>query len=427
MTAPRDPLRRAYHRSLALRWLATVLPMPALVPLLMARGLDVPQVGLVLAMYAAVTAALEVPTGGLADAVGRVRVTVVADALALVARLGMLLAPSFPAFLATAALAGVARALGSGALEAWYVDALRRRDPAADLRPILAGAGVVAALALGSGTLVGGAIPLVAPHVGLGPAGGVAALQLAFGVSLAVGVVALLATVALRDDAAGPLAGRAAARPDRVAMQAWRALRRDGSLTGLVLLGATGGATIMAFEAFFPVELAARWGDAAVTPLLGVALGGAFAATAAGEWIGGRLRSGDRKPLRLATLGHVLVAAAAMALAAVGSLGTVGAPSAALAVVGLWLAYLGMGAAAPSLASAFHGRAPSAQRAALLSVRSLAAYAGGVAAMVGFGVLGGAAGLSTVWLASAAVAALAAIGYASWRPLTPPDERIAPA
>lgn len=58
-----DTLAAAYHRSLALRWAATVLALPVLVPLLLARGLDLTQVALVMATFGAVAAALEVPTG----------------------------------------------------------------------------------------------------------------------------------------------------------------------------------------------------------------------------------------------------------------------------------------------------------------------------------------------------------------------------
>lgn len=59
-----------------------------------------------MATFAAVAAASEVPTGGLADAFGRVRTTVVADALALTAQLGFLFAPGPGVVLAAAASAG---------------------------------------------------------------------------------------------------------------------------------------------------------------------------------------------------------------------------------------------------------------------------------------------------------------------------------
>jgi hypothetical protein len=415
VTPAPDPLARAYHRSLALRWLATVLPMPALVPLLLARGLELPEVALVLAAFAAVAAVLEVPTGGLADALGRVRVTLIADVLAVVGRVGFLLAPTPTAFIAAAAVSGAARALGSGSLEAWYVDARRRLEPEGDLRRPLARAGVVQALALGLGTLVGGAVPLLAPHLGLGPSAGIAALQLVFGASAALGVIALLTTAPLRDADAGPLAGRAAARPDRVASDAWRTLRADGSLTGLIALGAASGALVMTFEAFYAVELAARWGAGAVTPVLGVALAGAFMATALGQSLAGRLpppRERSR-PLRAAATGHTVMALATLTLAATLAGGVLGA---ALAVAALWLVYFGLGLSGPSVAAAFHGRVPSARRAALLSVRSLAGYAGGVAATVTLGAVGGAHGLPLVWLTAASVAVLAALGLASWRP-----------
>lgn len=410
---PPDPLARAYHRSLALRWLAAVLPMPALVPLLLGRGLDLAEVGLVLATFAAVTAALEVPTGGLADAVGRVEVTLAADVLAAAGRLGMLLAASLEAFLLAAALSGVARALGSGSLEAWYVDALRRGAPQADLQGVLARAGVIQALALGAGTLAGGAVPLLAPVLGLGSAGGVPALQLAFAASIAVGLLALATTVPLRRHHVGPRAGRGAARPDRVALDAWRSMRGDPALAALTGLGAATGALIMAFEAFFPAELRGRLGDGAVTPLLGAALAGAFAATAIGQGLGGgsaRDRPA-RRPLGRAALGHLLTGAALLGLAA--QLGG-GATAAAIAVGSLWLAYLGLGVASPTLAAAFHARVPAARRAALLSVRSLAFFAGGVAAMLVLGPLGAAVGLTAVWLVAAAIALSAAALMTLW-------------
>jgi MFS family permease len=413
--ADRDPIARSYHRSLGLRWLATVLPMPALVPLLLARGLELSEVGLVLATFAAVAALLELPTGGLADAIGRVRVTLIADALAIAGRIGLALAPTPTAFIAAAAVAGAARALGSGALEAWYVEARRRRDPGGDLQRPLARAGTVQSLAIGLGTLVGGGVPLLAPALGLGPAGGVTALQLPFWASALLGALALVTTVALRDADAGPLAGRGAARPDRVVRAAWQTLRADASLAALIALGAGGGALTMAYEAFFPAELAARWGSGAVTAVLGAAFAGAFVATALGQTLGGRTRVGrpGRQRLGTAALGCLLAALATLALA----VATDGrAVAVAMAVVALWLVYLGLGLAAPSLATAFHERTPSDRRAALLSLRSLAAYAGGVGASLALGALGGTHGLALVWMLVAAIGALVALGTSLWRP-----------
>ena len=427
----RDPLARAYHRSLALRWLATALAMPVLVPLLLARGLDVGQVAVVMATFAAVTAMLEVPTGGLADAFGRVRVTLVADALTLVAQLAFMLAPTLPGLLAAAALGGGARALGSVSLEAWYVDARRARDAAGDLQRPLAQAGVVQSLVLALAMLVGGALPLLAPVLGIATAGDVRALQLTYAASAAAWIVSIVVTSRLPEPrmasaAAGPDA-RAAARPDRVARSAVAALRRDPSLAALVALGATLGAVVMSVETFLPAELRVRWGPEGVSMVLGVVMAVAFGATAAGQALAGRLaRVSARVPLARVVQGAALIAAGA-ALVALDAAQAVEAhagaawPATLRAAGGAWLIYLGLGFATPSLAAAFHVRVASGERATLLSLRSLAAYAGGVGATL---VLGGAAegsGLWLVWVAVASLAAVAALTAAAWR-----GERAAP-
>jgi MFS family permease len=405
-------LARAYHRSLALRWWATVLAMPVMVPLLLERGLDLAQVGLVMATFAAVTAAAEVPTGGLADAIGRVRVTIAADLLAIASRVLFLAAADLTGFLAAAALGGFARALGSGALEAWYVDARRRQAPTADLQGPLARAGMVTALAIGSGSLVGGFVPLAGPWWGLGEATGAAALGLGFAASALFGLAALGATLPLRDADAGPLGGRAAARPDRVFRGAWSALRARPMLLALAAVGGVTGGLVLGYEMLFPTELAARWGGAA-TPVLGLAFAGAFAASAVGQTLGGRARG---RRARTAALGY-----GAVALATAGLVPVVPGPwGVAAAIAAFWLTYGALGFAGPALATAFHDRAPSDRRAVLLSVQSLAAYVGGVVASLGLGATATAWGTGAAWATVAAVAtglaaALALAGVAARR------------
>lgn len=402
-------LARAYHRSIALRWWATVLAMPVLVPLFLERGLDLAEIGLVLATFAAVTAAAEVPTGGLADAFGRVKTTLVADALAVASRVLLLIAPDLTGLLGAAALGGFARALGSGALEAWYVDVRRRHAPTADLQRPLARAGTVTALAVGSGTLIGGFIPLAGPWLGLGPATGADALALGFGASAVFGLAALAATLGLRDADAGPLGGRAAARPDRVVRSAWAALRSAPLLGALTVVAGVIGGLVMGYELLFPTELAARWGDAA-TPVLGFALAGAFAASAVGQTLGGRASG---RAARTAALGY-----GATALATAGLVpavpGTWGVPT---AIAALWIAYGAIGFAGPALAKAFHDRAPSSHRAVLLSVQSLASYGGGVAASLTLGALATGWGTGAAWtvVATGALALAAALGAFAFR------------
>jgi len=419
VTAPAgDPLARAYHRSLALRWFATVLAMPVLVPLLLARGLDLAQVALVMATFAAVTAALEIPTGGLADAFGRVRVTLAADASTLVAQLAFMLAPGLPGLLAAAALGGAARALGSGSLEAWYVDARRERDPRGDLRVPLARAGVVQSMVLAVAMLVGGALPLLAPALGIAEPGDVRALQLTYVASVVLWVASLALTSRLREvrptSLAERRAARHAARPDLVARIVVRTVRDDRALVALVAIGAALGAVVMSVETFLPAELQARWGPDGVSMVLGVVMAVAFGATAAGQALAARAPSAARASLTGAVLGAMVLALGAGLIALeTASLAT--AAAVALAATGAWSVYLGLGLATPSLAAAFHDRVPAARRATMLSLRSLAAYAGGVAATLVLGRLAQGVGLAPVWLVVACLAAGAALTAARWR------------
>jgi MFS family permease len=411
-------LDRAFRRTLALRWLATVVALPALVPLFLARGLDLTHIGLIMATYAAVTAALELPTGGLADALGRIPTTLVADALGIGSRLVFLLAPDLSGLLIAAALAGAGRALGSATLEAWYVDARNHLDPGGDLRAPLARAGVMQSLALALGTLVGGALPLLAPLLGIGGAGSVAALQLSFLASLPLGLAAWVAVARLPERRATLADGRRAlqaARPDRVAGVAWRAVARDPLVALLMVVGAIFGGVVMSLEAFLPAELQARWGAAGVSTVLGVVMAAGFVATAAGQALAaaGRRAGANGAPLAQAAVGTTLLALAVGGLAIAPGSAALATAAAALAAS---LVYAGLGYALPSLGAAFHARVAAGERATLLSARSLAGYAGGVAATLGLGTVAEGVGLGAVWLIAAAGALFAATALAAYRP-----------
>jgi MFS family permease len=106
-----------------------------MVLLMSGRGLSLAQVGAVTAVHSVVVVALELPTGGLADVIGR-RVVLAASALLSAAGLVLMAtATTFWMFTGWAVLQGMARALSSGPAQAWYVDTLHRAaGPDADLR-----------------------------------------------------------------------------------------------------------------------------------------------------------------------------------------------------------------------------------------------------------------------------------------------------
>ncbi len=164
-------VERRYGLVVVLNWFAAILPSAVIVLYAQSRGLSLAEIGLYGAVYSATVALLELPTGNLADRLGRKRVALLGYALAALAKLALLFAFSLPTFLIYAVIWGLARALGSGALEAWFVDRLRELDPGVDLQPPLARVNTLELLALGAGSLIGAGLPTLlswaAPH-GLG-------------------------------------------------------------------------------------------------------------------------------------------------------------------------------------------------------------------------------------------------------------------
>jgi MFS family permease len=140
MSAPQT-IRSATRRLVALtvlRWLPVGLTTPITVLLAQSRGLSLAEIGVLFTVHGAVVVVLELPTGGLADVLGRRPVVVAGAVLYLLSCLVFATATSFPAFLAAILLLGLGRTLDSGPVEAWYVDTVHRIDPAADVAPGLA-------------------------------------------------------------------------------------------------------------------------------------------------------------------------------------------------------------------------------------------------------------------------------------------------
>ena len=122
-------VQRRYLLLVLIRWLAAGLIIPVQVFLPLSRGLSLSQVGLVLAVQGFTVLALELPTGGLTDSWGRRPVQLVANAVGVVAVALFMFAQSFLGFAVALAVIGVFRALDSGPLDAWFVDATHVASP----------------------------------------------------------------------------------------------------------------------------------------------------------------------------------------------------------------------------------------------------------------------------------------------------------
>ena len=134
MPATPAGLVRRFALLSALRWFPIGLTIPVNVLLMQARGLDLAVIGGLYAIYGIVTIALELPTGGLADVVGRRTVLVAASIATTVSMLVAAVAQDVPWFALAMVLGATGRALGSGPLDAWYVDATHALDPEASVR-----------------------------------------------------------------------------------------------------------------------------------------------------------------------------------------------------------------------------------------------------------------------------------------------------
>lgn len=396
----------------ALRWLPVGLIVPVIVLLPLGRGLSLAEVGLAASLQGLVVLALELPTGGLADTVGRRRVLLVASAVGLTSTALLLTAGTAPAFAAAFALQGVFRALDSGPLDAWYVDAVLEADPGAAIEKGLSGHGVVVGLAIAGGSLAGGALVGLAQLWGVAPPWGLDALALPVLVSLLLQVAGLVGILVLMREA--PRARgvratwRAAAATPRAIAGGASLLRRDRVLLALVAVEVFWGFGMVTFEQLMPVRLAELVGDPdGAAALTGPATATAWLLSAAGAaampWLGRRLGT--------AAAAALLRVAQGAAVVAMGLFGGVGAMLAAYATC-----YLVHGTSGAAHATLLHRRVTAEHRATVVSLNSMVMQPAAAAGMVVLTALADRTSVSAAICVGGAVLALAAPLYLpAWR------------
>lgn len=399
-------VRFRYLTLYGLRWLPAGLMIPVMILLMQERGLSLTQIGLVGTAQGLIVLALELPTGGLADALGRKPVLVTAWAVCLVSLAIFAVADSFWLFFLSWALQGVYRALDSGPLESWYVDATLAADPKAGYERGLGHAGTVIGVAIGAGALLSGGL------IALGPVGPISALTLPVLVAIvlqAVSLVALLTLLVETRPARGAGALRASvAEAPRMVGQAVGLLRRSRVLLALVCVELFWGFGMVTFEALLPVRLAEVVGDAdRAAALLGPASSVAWLANAAGAAL---------TPLLLRRLGAAPSAALMRILQGVTvvGMGILAGP------VGVLIAYLACytvhGASNPLHMGLLHRQVDGPYRTSVLSLNSMMAQPAGALGGVVLTTLADRTSVSTAMFVGAVVLALAAPLYLpAWR------------
>ncbi|MFI7547782.1 MFS transporter [Actinoplanes sp. NPDC049599] len=410
--------RRRFLCLVALRWLPVGLMIPVIVLLPLERGLTLAQYGSAAALQGLVVLLLELPTGGLSDAIGRRPVLLLAGVLAIISLALLTVADSVLLFVVVYGLQGVYRALDSGPLEAWYVDQALAADEHADIETGLSRSGAVLGVAIGLGALGSGGL------VALDPFAGVTALSLPVYVALGLQVVSLAAVALLMTErrphrGLAALAGSVRGVPAAVG-GALSLLRRSRVIVALIAVELFWGFGMVAFESLMPVRLAEVLGDpgrasalmgpvgsvAWLASALGAALIPLLARRIGAPWTGFVLRL-----LQGATV-------AGMALFA----GPVGVIAAFL------VCYTVHGASSPVHMGLLHRQVDGPYRASLISLNSMVGQPAGAIGLVTLTAVASAVSLPVALLVGAGVIAVAAPLYlvargpAAVTPVTPAPE-----
>ncbi|MGQ0844742.1 MAG: MFS transporter [Sporichthyaceae bacterium] len=422
-------VRRRFLVLSATRWLPTGITIPVLVVLLQERGLSLAAIGLLSGLGSAVVALLELPTGGLADALGRRPVLLVAGLFSLASLAISSFAHSVAFFALAWVVEGIYRALDSGPLESWYVDSALAADPDADIESTLSAQSTVLSIAIAGGALAGGGLALI-------PAPGLPVLALPILVAMALRCVDLAATWRLLDEhragenaSAEAFSGqgrglRAAARTvrrsGRTVREAVALVRTGPALLALLAVECLWGAGMTGVELFSGPRMVELLGDAdrgvaayALTAAVAWSISGAGAAAA--PWIARRTGSWVRAAIVTRIAQGIGVS---LAVVIAGPVGLV------LGYAGFYLVH---GAANVAHYGLVHRHVGAEHRSTMVSLNSLTSRLGGVIAAPALGALAAGQGLPAAFAVAAILLVLPAPLYALARPPRSPDTPLPPA
>jgi len=397
-----DPtqVQRRFVLLTALRWLPSGLLIPVTVLYALDRGLDIAQVGVVASIQGFVVLALELPSGGLADAWGRRPVLITASAVSLAAVVVLAFAQTLPMFVAVYALQGIFRALDSGVLESWFADAAITAGAPKQIPGGLAAAGVALGLGVGGGAILASGLTLLAPALGLDPL----ALPIYCSAVLTAGYLAAVLFLVHDDPGAPRISLRAATlEVPRMLRDGARLLAGSRILLAVVAVELFWGFGMVAFESLTPVRLGELLGDpGAAAALFGPVTAAAWILFAGGSALVQRIQSPTLIPL-VAGLFRLVQGATVVAL------GLVAGPA------GVVIAFLGCyavhGASNPLHSALLHAQVTGNNRATILSMNSMVSQPAGAVGAIVLGAIAGAAGTPVALVVGGIVLALAAPFY----------------
>jgi DHA1 family tetracycline resistance protein-like MFS transporter len=393
--------QRRYLFLHGMRWLPVGLMVPVLVLLPLERGLTLAEYGSAAAVQGIVVMILELPTGGLTDAIGRRPVLLLAGVLGVASTAVLAVADTFVLFFVVFLLQGIYRALDSGPLEAWYVDQALAADHRADFETGLSRGGVVIGVAIAGGALIGGGL------VALGPIGSFSALTVPVLASLAWQILSLIAVAALMTEerparGLGALVASVRGVPSAIG-GAIGLLRRSRIIVALVAVEVFWGFGMVCFEGLMPVRLAEVVGNAdRASALMGPVGSAAWLASAAGAAL---------IPLLARRIGAPWTGLLLRVLQGVTVVGMALFAGPAGVIAAYLLCYTVHGAANPVHSGLLHRQVEGPFRASLISLNSMVSQPAGALGLILLTALAASASTSIAMLVGAVVLAAAAPLY----------------
>lgn len=396
-------VKRVYYSLEFLNWFAVAIPLPFVVLFMQARGLDLFQIGLLSGSYAITIVLLELPTGGLADTVGRKPVSLLSYLLAALSGLVFLVAFSFPIFAIAWILLGISRALASGALGAWFIDSLLEHDPDIDFQPALAQAGTYTILGLSLGTLMGGVIPKLFAFLPEEGSAVLTPLSMTILVSLGLKLLLILLLSLWVKEKRMASASKGATQLAIILKEAFK-LTGDSAIIKWLLIGSfTSLLALTSVETFWQPQFSI-W--------LNTDNSLAFAVLMMMAFVTGVVGNLASIPLtKLVGKRYGWVAAIAQVLAGVAILLLALQQSLFSSAGFFWLYYLGIAMSGSPVGAIANEEIPSERRSSMQSIMSLAGYAGAFIGSAGLGWIAETFSVSNAWLIAGSLVLLSSLIY----------------
>lgn len=394
-------IRTRFWLLTALRWLPTGLIVPVVALLPLERGLSVAEMGAVFAVQGVVVLVLELPTGVVADALGRRPVFMTSAVVAVGSYVLFATAQSVPVFMAAAGLSGVFRALDSGPLEAWFVDSVHDDETTADRTGAVArglsGYASVFGISIAAGAVLSGLLVAWAPFDGVNP------LAVPYWVAAALALLQIaVARVLMDEDRTGrsaSLRGALRAAP-RLVGEGVGLLKASRVLRALIAVELFWGFGMIAFETLTPVRLAELLGDRDdAASIMGPATAAAWGVSAVGAaMVPFLLRRWSlvQVSVALRLLQGATVVGMGLALGAVGLIG------------GLIATYALHSASGAVYETLLHEQVDNRHRATVLSLASMMMHPGGSIGLIVLGAVATAYSTGSAIVVGGVVLAMAA-------------------